>query len=287
MRAMALPTITIQEILSACILGILNEDLKQRLEAVKNDFYESGKNYFDLAQVAKLFAMTANAQNDGDILVGNVTKGEVKSLYSYYLIDKNKPARVFYDALVASAPSGICPLCGTGFAITLDHYLPKSKFPLLSILPNNLVPACRDCNTGKSNIFAVRAGDQSLHPYFDHDLLISEQWLVAEVIHTAPASVRFSVSAPQGWSAENIQRVQTHFVSLKLALRFAVLAANELASINGILNCYVGLGGPQAVKQYLLSCATTESGRYKNSWKTAMFSALAASDWFCDVGFKS
>jgi hypothetical protein len=283
---MQLPQTTVREVFGACLSGILNEDLKRRIEAVQADFENFGQSYDDLARTAQLFTVPANTQDDNEILIGRVTKGETKSLYSYYLVEKSKPGRVYYDALVASAPSGICPLCGTGYAITLDHHLPKGKFPLFSVLPNNLIPACRDCNTGKLAVSGTAVGDQSLHPYFDHALLTSEQWLIAEVLQTAPASIRFSVAAPANWHNDHKQRVETHFTSLKLGPRFSILAANELGSITGILNGYVGASGPQAVKDFLSAAALVEAGRYKNSWKTAMLLALAASDWFCEAGFR-
>ena len=34
---------------------------------------------------------------------------------------------------------------------TIEHYLPKSEYPALSIHPSNLVPMCDKCNNGKDN----------------------------------------------------------------------------------------------------------------------------------------
>ncbi|OHY30721.1 hypothetical protein BI362_05655 [Streptococcus parauberis] len=58
-----------------------------------------------------------------------------------------------------------CPICDCSFAysqVTLDHILPKSKFPFLSITPINLVPTCYNCNMRKND------GVPSivLNPYF-------------------------------------------------------------------------------------------------------------------------
>jgi hypothetical protein len=39
-----------------------------------------------------------------------------------------------------------CPFCGMPLKpLTLDHFIPKSKWPEYSIFPNNLVPQCREC----------------------------------------------------------------------------------------------------------------------------------------------
>ena len=58
-----------------------------------------------------------------------------------------------------------CPICDCSFAysqVTLDHILPKSKFPFLSITPINLVPTCYNCNMRKND----RIPSKVLNPYF-------------------------------------------------------------------------------------------------------------------------
>jgi len=43
--------------------------------------------------------------------------------------------------------SVLCPTCmGELTDIEIDHYFPRSKFPILSIHPNNLMPICSQCN---------------------------------------------------------------------------------------------------------------------------------------------
>jgi len=45
---------------------------------------------------------------------------------------------------------GVCPYCDgplTAGRAKLDHFLPKENFPFLSVTPDNLVPACTDCNS--------------------------------------------------------------------------------------------------------------------------------------------
>ena len=58
-----------------------------------------------------------------------------------------------------------CPICDCSFAysqVTLDHILPKSKFPFLSITPINLVPTCYNCNMRKNDGIPSKV----LNPYF-------------------------------------------------------------------------------------------------------------------------
>jgi hypothetical protein len=157
---------------------------------------------------------------------------------------------------------------------------------MFSVLPLNLIPACRDCNTGKLTAYATAFGEQSLHPYFDHGKYVSDQWLFARVVQTSPASVSFFVAPPANWSVGEGERVLSHFTSLKLGERFSVLAAGELASINAVLKQYIGRSGPDAVREYLNACAAAELSLHKNSWKAAMLLALAGDNWFCQTGYQ-
>lgn len=71
-----------------------------------------------------------------------------------------------------------CPACGElGRPNTLDHYLPKTTYPHLSVLPHNLAPMCDICQGRKLS----KVGDPAqpkwfLHPYFD-------AFVDAQVVH--------------------------------------------------------------------------------------------------------
>ncbi|MEV5205306.1 hypothetical protein [Streptomyces sp. NPDC053720] len=82
-------------------------------------------------------------------------------------LKKDHPARDVYEALKGGTDEGLCPLCAHRDAETLDYQLPKSKYPLLSVVPVNLVPACHRCNANKSDADLKTASEQTLHPYFD------------------------------------------------------------------------------------------------------------------------
>ncbi|WP_053161421.1 HNH endonuclease [Streptomyces caatingaensis] len=69
--------------------------------------------------------------------------------------------------LVGLFANELCPLCGISKVTTIDHQLLKGRYPLLAVVPVNLVPACRDCNTGKGEEAPATAEDQPLHPYYD------------------------------------------------------------------------------------------------------------------------
>lgn len=93
--------------------------------------------------------------------VGIFTK--FSKLYEKY--SSGKELHEFRTKLIALA-EGRCPICGASFGysqVTLDHVLPKSKYPSLAILPVNLVPICLYCNMRKNSKIKGRI----FHPYFE------------------------------------------------------------------------------------------------------------------------
>lgn len=57
---------------------------------------------------------------------------------------------------VLKRDKGRCLLCGRGVAenviLHVDHIKPRSKYPHLELIEDNLQTLCEDCNLGKSNI---------------------------------------------------------------------------------------------------------------------------------------
>lgn len=285
MRVLDVPIQDSQVVYQMCTNSIGDANLRNRLNAVTSYIADSAIAYEQRAKVGELYSIPPNNCGNEEVVVGAVTKGELKDVYSSHMVGRSKPARVVYDQLLSEAPLGKCPFCGFGHVSTLDHYLPKSKYPLIAVLPLNLVPSCKDCNTGKSSAIAITQEEQCLHPYFDHHKFVTEQWLYAAVEHTRPANIRFYVRPPDHWDDVSKKRVQSHFNDFSLASRYAVEASNQLACLRDTLVSYRELLGTEAVKQHLEIEANTYSKQHSNSWQTAMFYALASSDWFCGGGF--
>lgn len=65
-------------------------------------------------------------------------------------------------------PFRSCPTCGSLGGRSLDHALPRGRFPEFSILRENLVPACTMCNTDeKGGTYRGRRPERFIHPYYD------------------------------------------------------------------------------------------------------------------------
>ena len=286
MRAISPPLINFSDVFRTCVDSISSDDLTNRLNSIIPQLDVAIQDYNKKINTADLFQIQPFLGNNDSIVTGDVNKAELKGLYTSHMVPEKKPARSYYDQLKMSAPLSICPFCGFGTVETLDHYLPKALFPCLSILPNNLVPSCTDCNKKKNTAIATTKQTQCLHPYFDQYHFISEQWLFAEVIETSPATIEFFVTAPTHWTNDDKERVKTHFIDFKLGARFKIQSATELSGLKAELEYDYKISQAQGVKQALQRKSDIYFSLHANWWKTAMYQALANSEWYCEGGFR-
>lgn len=89
-------------------------------------------------------------ENKGEL--SDDEKDDFLSLYSY---KKKQIKQLRYAVLTENGyRNDICPLCECDSVATMDHYLPKEKYPLFVVHPRNLIPCCNSCNQHKSdNVF--------------------------------------------------------------------------------------------------------------------------------------
>jgi len=73
------------------------------------------------------------------------TKNKVKTAYNRTYEGKN----LHYIRLELFKGIHKCPICSISAPTELDHFLPQSKFELLSINRQNLIPVCHICNNNK------------------------------------------------------------------------------------------------------------------------------------------
>lgn len=282
MKKLSLPVFSSNESYLTCVAGIIDDDLRARYEEEVNLIERASIEYTEKASTAELYTIPVlNTRNDDHIVIGGLTKAQLTKLYSYYMVKKD-PARNIYDEIKASA-NGKCPFCGgIGQPYTLDHYLPKANYPQFSVLPLNLVPSCRDCNTGKGTSVALASGQQVLHPYFEENCFYLEKWITAKIIHSAPITIEFYVDPPNAWSSTFKERTVAHFNSFDLSSRFSVQVGDEIAMLNHQRSTIMSNYTTEIFKQYLNS--VVEGAPFINHWRAVMYSGLLADDIFCSMG---
>lgn len=256
---------------------VRESDLKDRLHAIVSDIVNASDHF---AQSATSGTITSISPA---VSVGVVTGVELRAVYRDRFAKLRSSGRLYYDQIITSAPNGRCTLCAHRDVATLDHFLPQTFYPVLVVTPLNLVPACSDCN--KTKLDTIPACDESvtLHPYFDN--IEADEWLVAEIQETSPASVHFRVQPPTHWSSVLAARVMNHFDFFGLAELYSAQAAEELLNIRFYLRKLFGTSGVVGVTAHLTEMSASRARAHVNSWQTAAYKAFAASSWFCEGGF--
>lgn len=271
------PAINLSEVFNAAVGTVGDANLRSRYNACLPLVQLAEEEFETKITTGQIYTIERE-----EIVNGNVSAAAFTKLYGDQMVAK-EPGRSYYISLLEAAPMGMCPLCGHRDASTLDHYLPKALYPRLSVVPINLVPACKDCNTGKLVSYPINPEQESLHPYFDD--IEFDLWLKMEVIQTDPVSIIFLVERPDNWSNLLLDRVVGHFDSYGLQRLYGVQAARELSGIKKNLTALHTTGGAPSVKKFLEDAAVSWVEVRLNSWKAAFYHGLSMDEWFCETGF--
>lgn len=283
MKRLPPPELDAAEVYTMCLDEIPNAVLVTRFVNATEHVLALVQHYQARTVANELHLYPACEWGQGDqIVFGDLTKTQFSDLYSTYMVPASRPARVFYDQLMNSAPLGKCPLCEFGQVSTLDHFMSKAYYPYFAVLPMNLVPVCADCNKKKASS-AIRAHSQSSHPYFEEPEIETETWLYASVVETSPATATFSIAFPLHWSEGLCRRIKNHFREVNLASRFAIEAASEMTTLSDFLGM---LGTSERIGEYLCMLARVERTHRRNTWKAALYEALSQSAWYQGGGYQ-
>lgn len=277
MRSLPRPPFAAKNVLDACINSIRDQGLNKNLLLASTAIILAEFDYLNRGQGMTLYSIRGS-----DLVASALTTADMKRVYSGTFV-KSKGTRGLYDQLKAAPKNDVCPLCAQRTVSTLDHYLAQAIHPTLTVVPLNLVPACAECNKLKLDYQPTSVIQQSFHPYFDD--FDDAQWLVAEVVETSPAAVRFSVTAPAGWHPIKFSRAASHFETFRLASLYASHAGVEISNIRYSLERISSAGTTDDVRLHLSDRAESARRAQLNAWQTATYQALAASDWFCSGGF--
>lgn len=168
------------------------------------------------------------------IMHPSTTKKEadtMKSFYEYRLVKKGCGG--FYDKIFANV-NNICPFCGEGRPMDLDHFLPKMEYPFLVVTPENLVPSCHDCNMDKNDAKPSCNEEVPLHPYYDDIRLV---WLETKVDFSHRDTLGFDYYSCLDITTEPIlfKKINVHMNIHGLKFSFESHAISEINSKKEII----------------------------------------------------
>lgn len=279
MRKLAKPTIKVNDVIDDCIDNMTDMVLKSEIQKLKVVFTTAESDFESKILTNELYRIPIEKAVSATLNVD-----ELKKLYTNRLVNKKNIGRKHYDSIFVAAPNGKCPLCSQRIVRTLDHYLPKSKYPIFSITPINLVPACTDCNKDKLVEVPTKGEEETLHPYFDD--VEGKGWLKMKIFKCKPFLIEYFVSPPNDWDEMLKKRIQFHFIVYSLNELYSIHAQEEFENIkNQLTELHTNLGN-DALKNHLLDSYDTREKVNKNSWQTAFYYALSNDLNFTNGDFK-
>lgn len=188
----------------------------------------------------------------------------------------------FYDELILLAEN-VCLYCGKiSYDLTIDHYLPKSKYWQYSITPCNLVASCPNCNTKIKKDFIPEQQTQALiHPYLDSDIYFKSRWLYAKlhVDKNSPPVMNFYVDCPKNFPVRAVDRIKHHFDFFELGRHYSTFAVNEFSRVICMISGFCGKGlSFGEVKRIVVESSINEiDANDINNWKRVFYETINTS----------
>jgi len=276
MRTLAKPAFGAREVFLECISIVRDRMLKQDLTDC-TDIIEVAESDFN----TKFPLLLIHEIPRGLIVRGRIDVEEMKKVYNDRMVKETVPGYKYYSALRLSAPHGKCPFCGVRGVDTLDHYLPKTLYPIYAITPINLVPSCTPCNKGKRVVFPTNDINQTLHPYYDNVEVAT--CIKARLLDGSNESFEYYIDCPAEWAQILKDRVHNHFDSYNLNELYSSHAGEELRGIKKQLRKLYNID-PAVLLDYLNDCYDSRLDLGRNSWQAAMYRALLENDLFTTGG---
>lgn len=250
------------EIYKECVNSFRDEKKRQRLYKYTDLVEKSDQDYkrcipFDFEHFEKY----SIEPNDKEDLISVYSKK-----FSNSKFDKMKP---IYD-LIRISSNGKCAICNTQVASNLDHYLPKSVYPLLCVNPNNLVPECRDCNQNKRAYLPGSNNQMLLHPYIDDFSTI--KWLDVKIDFSDLLNIKYYNSYSEVEEIAN--RFNQTIKIYKLDTLFAVQANSEIENNLFMWKKVLKESSQSQLYKYIEGAKESAEHIDLNSWKAALYRAL-------------
>jgi 5-methylcytosine-specific restriction endonuclease McrA len=168
----------------------------------------------------------------------------------------------------------LCPSCGEdGTPNTLDHYLPKDRYPEFSILPQNLLPMCDACQASKGTK-TVDAANRRLFIHAYYDTFVDQQivLLTIDAPYNAPASITLEPATTL--NAADADLVRRHLSELEIINRYHRFFRSEYLHLLRIVN--ILRRTEQDVEQNLHNFRALERLRSVNGWRHIFYSGVLA-----------
>ena len=140
----------------------------------------------------------------------------------------------------------VCPYCDITKIdkdlVSVDHFLPKSKLPVLSIYPENLIVSCKACN---ESIKGEKIKIPIAHPYYEE----LADYFVFKIDESDSSAYKIEIQMIEGNSGLINKKVENFLELFEIKKRYEINMTAELklfrseirknakAELNGIAQC--------------------------------------------------
>ncbi|MFR9543030.1 MAG: HNH endonuclease [Rikenellaceae bacterium] len=247
------------------------KDCLLQIETKVCDAYQKYKDCFDANSLCNI--------QESDFAVSADEKRHLLDMYSYRSkIIKDIKANITNQQLVTIQTT--CQNCTIDSVGTMDHIIPKEKYPIYAVNGYNLFPCCSKCNSYKLDSVSA---DSFLNLFLD--TLPEVQYLFVDVYNDyGLINFRFYLSNDNGSVDVSLfNRITNHYDNLHLLERMKDAATTYLSDFIVTTKSYYKQLGKEIVAQI-----TTENIKEKrkgygyNYWKCSLELALINSDVFWD-----
>lgn len=206
----------------------------------------------------------------------------MKSIYSNrFSNNRYKESYIYYKKIRDS--ENCCPYCGfiSRRVSQLDHFLPKSIYPVHSITVDNLVPICIECNNNKKSYCSTSEQSTILHPYFDEVLIEINDFLKCKIIEEYNIGFEFYIEKLVSWDDIIYERVVTHFDLFKIEDLYRSEFEADFSNLISELRLHYEMRGSLDDMLQILQIKKQALERSNNKpWILAGVKSLISNQWF-------
>lgn len=274
MRKIANPQIDQEELYDSCtasVCPIQNETRRKRIVSNKEKILIETKDFEYLYKTGKIVDF------ESEIITKSDEEEDMIFLYEKKLVSGNKQNRKYYEKILyGDSITNNCPFCEFESVQTLDHFIPKKKYPVFAITPENLVAMCSKCNQKKKEYTAETVEKLLLHPYF-----IEESIKCLKVIYLADEKkVRFILN--DNFSDKEMEkRIKNHVEIFDLIERVNLISATIIERVKNLLrNMLLVSGDVNSLKEIALNCFKVM--KVNNILEEAVIEELLNNDLFLE-----
>lgn len=159
-----------------------------------------------------------------------------------------------------------CPYCSINLPDTLDHYMPQSDYPALSMCRLNLVPMCSDCNRRKK---AFPYTD-FIHSYYQ-DFPACSFLKALALVQGTRIVINFYLDEAVIPDVALVKKLKSQIERIDLLDRMNKAATSFVDDLCAQCHCFMGMG----FKIWLKRRYDDHVGRYGlNDWRSAAIASM-------------